>query len=1479
MRRLILRSFQSPGDVVVLTAAIRDLHRAYPGQFQTDVRTSADALFLHNPYITQLQEQEYGVEVFDMHYPAIHQSNERPYHFLHGFPQYLEQLLGVRIPVTRFSGDIYLSAEEKLHAPPGVDHDLPEPFWIVMAGGKYDFTAKWWNPASYQAVVDHFQGKLTFVQCGEAGHWHPPLTGVINLVGKTSTRDFIRLMYHADGVLCPVTFAMHLAAAVETKPGRPPHRACVVLAGGREPPHWEAYPHHQFLSNVGTLSCCAQGGCWKSRCQTVGDGDAKDHHELCLAPIQVAADLRIPQCLHLITPEQVIDRIEMYYRGGFRRFYDGGKPLEISPVPSLVVPSSPAAVPPGGPTFVSTKPGCCGQAPPGDRFRKLSSTARVLFTFTHGLGDAIQFTCVLQHIQRYFPGWKVDVWSLQGKHSAFHGLCRNSLDDRCNEPDAKHYDAVHDVEWHEAEQPYAGVPSTKVSRFLREEFGIQPDPDLFRYQIQISPAAREAARGYLSRIVELAGLGVVDGTRFPVLLLHYQGNTSQASKNLSHETAFSICRAAQGAGLVPVILDWDHRSPWPDQATIFCPGADDPLWGQTGTGDAERLAALIDLSAMMIGIDSGPLHVAGATSTPTLGLWTRHFPGKYFDLCDNVTHLVPDAWRELPLASNPDASEFFLRKYRYQIYHDLETTLLETIVDRVQGVIPAGRTPPDSSLVRYGEFWIRKDNVAQDLVIVRDIFEQDAYRTQLLADNAGPNEVVVDIGAHIGTFARQWHRKNPRAKIVCVEACPENLTALHANVGDFATVVHAACTYESGRMALLNAVRPNCESTGGSVVVPEEELATTALKQDGYKYWEDHRALPKVTLEQLLEELELDHIDILKLDCEGSEYSILGHTSSLGRIRYIVGEYHQRSRWDVFRSERLAHWDYGQMLDGGENGGLFHYANPQYASTAASPASLRPGDEPSVTPLRSAGATGSRESDLISPCDSPTKAFLDHLAAHLAPRDRPLWSAWRPYYLALYEIAARLQPNSVVELGTRAGYSALTFLTAVPGSQVTSYDAAAESDSLELLAHAATLLAGHDCRLIRADSLGLDRLPTCELVYVDGDHSVTGCVNDLRLAARSSDTILVDDFGTNLNVRQAVTSFLESVPGVFQTEEIPFTFGGDLGSGSFLLLQRLHRPQPVQPLLCPPRLRVAIPAGIGDAVWSLMKIPHLLRIYGADQVEIGLCGPPPYRSLPFVERFDFVSSAEYSRWQCVEANPFTPEGVYNWAPSGVGWHHEFDWMLQANRHLESGQRLETWLPEYETDWGIADRFRFLASELRVAREFAAAHGPYCVLYLGPEAGNTVAGHNRGALWTPEEWGRLAESCRRLGLKVVVVGASYDRPYLERHVAPHLGDFVDRCGGWGIGQTFAIIQRSQFVIAYQSGIGIFSVYLGIPTACFWRPQGDSITTAGYVSFDERMASAWAPRDALASGRYLPLIYTQCSPETITEHIVTHEWSRA
>ena len=318
-RDLILRCHLSPGDIVMLTAAVRDLHEAHPGQFRTDVRTSVPPLWENNPYLTPLLEEDACVQIIPMEYELIHQSNAGAFHFIHGFHKHLEGVLGVRVPVTKFKGDIHLSESEKSWMSQVEEDEIGwrGEFWIMVAGGKYDFTAKWWDPSRYQKVVDHFAGRIQFVQCGEAGHWHPRLEGVIDLVGQTDTRQFVRLMYHASGIVCPVTFAMHLAAAVETKPGRPKNRPCVVVAGGREPSQWEKYGHHRFLDTNGALPCCDNGGCWKSRCQPVGDGDEKDRPEnLCLLPVQVSSELVIPRCMDMITADDVIRSIEQYLQGG-----------------------------------------------------------------------------------------------------------------------------------------------------------------------------------------------------------------------------------------------------------------------------------------------------------------------------------------------------------------------------------------------------------------------------------------------------------------------------------------------------------------------------------------------------------------------------------------------------------------------------------------------------------------------------------------------------------------------------------------------------------------------------------------------------------------------------------------------------------------------------------------------------------------------------------------------------------------------------------------------------------------------------------------------------------------------------------------------------------------------------------------------------------------------------------------------------------
>lgn len=328
LHKLIIQSFLSLGDIVMLTAAVRDLKIALKHNVLIDVRTSCDQIWENNPHITKLDESDQSVRVIKAEYPLIHQSNTTPHHFIHGYRMFLEKTLGFPIPATEFKGDVHIGENEKGWISQVEEMGVTDRFWIINAGGKFDYTAKWWNPTSYQKVVDHFKGKITFVQIGEAGHFHFPLNGTINLIGKTDVRQLVRLVYHSSGVLSPVTAAMHLAAAVPMKSSPPLNRPCVVVAGGREPSQWEAYPHHQFLHTNGALTCCDNGGCWKSRCTLVGDNDEKDKN-LCEFPIDSGIEFNIgeklykyrePKCLNMITPEKVIKAIETYYEGGVLKY-------------------------------------------------------------------------------------------------------------------------------------------------------------------------------------------------------------------------------------------------------------------------------------------------------------------------------------------------------------------------------------------------------------------------------------------------------------------------------------------------------------------------------------------------------------------------------------------------------------------------------------------------------------------------------------------------------------------------------------------------------------------------------------------------------------------------------------------------------------------------------------------------------------------------------------------------------------------------------------------------------------------------------------------------------------------------------------------------------------------------------------------------------------------------------------------------------
>jgi ADP-heptose:LPS heptosyltransferase len=306
-RRIILKALLSPGDICTLTAAVESLHACYPGQFLTDVRTSCDEIFENNPHLTKIADNE--GDHLEMHYTdLLNQCNQAPVPFLRGYSYHLGKMLGVPLDLTTNRPHIYLSDEEKAwmnQVKQYVTHKDTK-FWIVSAGIKRDFTLKQWPVEYYQEVIDCFRGRIQFVQVGHDQDDHPKLRGVINLVGKTTMRELIRLCYHAEGGIGPITLIQHLCSAFE--------KPYVALLGGREPVSWTQYPLQVTLHTIGRLPCCRKEACWRSRVVKLEDGSENDR-SVCELPV-LGLERPVGKCMAIIKAQDVIRAVESCYEGG-----------------------------------------------------------------------------------------------------------------------------------------------------------------------------------------------------------------------------------------------------------------------------------------------------------------------------------------------------------------------------------------------------------------------------------------------------------------------------------------------------------------------------------------------------------------------------------------------------------------------------------------------------------------------------------------------------------------------------------------------------------------------------------------------------------------------------------------------------------------------------------------------------------------------------------------------------------------------------------------------------------------------------------------------------------------------------------------------------------------------------------------------------------------------------------------------------------
>lgn len=316
--KLILKNYQSPGDILMLTSLVRDIKKAYP-HFKIRAKTSADEFFLNNPNVEstvptpkvfntnakngadRFNTDDEGWQEIQVYYGddeqfgkkidnpwSIHKCNTHKKHFMYGMTGYINKLLGLNITPTELKPDIYLTEEEKKPL-----SGLPKNYWVIVPGGKQDYPRKIYPKKQWKEIITLLPD-VNFVQIGALASNHisvdlSEFANVVNLTGKTTLRQALTVIYNARGVICPITFAM-LAASCW------PEKKCVVLAGGGEDYTWQAISGHDYLHTIGALSCCRYGGCWSGECKNKNPETGNQ------------------RCMELIQPKIVADIVRTYGR-------------------------------------------------------------------------------------------------------------------------------------------------------------------------------------------------------------------------------------------------------------------------------------------------------------------------------------------------------------------------------------------------------------------------------------------------------------------------------------------------------------------------------------------------------------------------------------------------------------------------------------------------------------------------------------------------------------------------------------------------------------------------------------------------------------------------------------------------------------------------------------------------------------------------------------------------------------------------------------------------------------------------------------------------------------------------------------------------------------------------------------------------------------------------------------------------------------
>jgi FkbM family methyltransferase len=168
----------------------------------------------------------------------------------------------------------------------------------------------------------------------------------------------------------------------------------------------------------------------------------------------------------------------------------------------------------------------------------------------------------------------------------------------------------------------------------------------------------------------------------------------------------------------------------------------------------------------------------------------------------------------------------------------------------------------------------------------------------------GEPHTIVDLGAHAGAFSLYLHDRYPQASLIAVEPSPTTAARLRHNLAGLAdiTIVQAAISDRAG----MSGFEESAQSWGSAL----HPTGTVSV-----------RTLP---LFDLLRELGVQDICVLKMDIEGAEWDAFPDEASLCGAQHVIGELHSTDKMrpqDFFG--RFLSYDATVLRDFG-HGQLFH---------------------------------------------------------------------------------------------------------------------------------------------------------------------------------------------------------------------------------------------------------------------------------------------------------------------------------------------------------------------------------------------------------------------------------------------------------------------------------------------------------------------------------------------------------------------------